>query len=108
MADTATVSPAPQHIRALQHANEVRLARAELKRKIARGEISVGEVLVMCPWHAASMSISELLMSQKWWGRARCRRLLVSVGIPETKLVNTLTTRQRKALSALLGLSGRA
>lgn len=108
MTSTASVSPAPQHIRALQHANEVRLARADLKRKIASGEMSAREVLVICPWHAANMSISDLLMSQKWWGRTRCRRLLVSVGIPETKRVNALTPRQRKALSALLALSGRA
>ena len=108
MAGTAPVSPAPQHIRALQHANRVRLARADLKRKITRGEISVRDVVVMCPWQAANMSVSELLMSQKWWGRTRCRRLLVSVGIPETKRVSTLTSRQRDALADLPALSGRS
>ena len=41
MEATATV-PAPQHMRALQQANRVRLARAELKRQVTDGEISVG------------------------------------------------------------------
>lgn len=104
---TATVGPAAPHMRALQHANEVRRARAKLKRRIAGGEISARDVLLSCPWHAATMSVGDLLMSQKWWGRARSRRLLVSVGIPETKPVRTLTERQRKALAALLARNGR-
>ena len=45
------------------------------------------------------MSISDLLMSQKRWGRARCKRLLTSIGVPENKAVGTLTERQRSALA---------
>jgi hypothetical protein len=41
-------------------------------------------------------------MSQMRWGRARCRRLLVSLGVPENKQVGTLTERQRLALAAVL------
>jgi hypothetical protein len=48
------------------------------------------------------MSISDLLMSQRRWGRARCRRLLVSLGIPENKQIGTFTERQRDALVAVL------
>ena len=48
------------------------------------------------------MSISDLLMSQKRWGRARCRRLLLSIGVPENKEIGTLTERQRPALAAVL------
>ena len=55
-----------------------------------------------CPWQAHSMSISDLLMSQKRWGRARCRRLLLSIGVPENKQVGTLTERQRLALAEVL------
>jgi ribosomal protein S13 len=54
------------------------------------------------------MSISELLMSQRSWGRTRSRRLLVSAGIPETKRLGNLTERQRKATAALLALRHRA
>ena len=46
------------------------------------------------------MSISDLLMSQKRWGRTRSRRLLVSLSVPENKQVGTLTERQRQALAA--------
>lgn len=102
MGDTAMPSAAPQHLRALQHANRVRLARAELKRRVAAAELSAAEVVSECPWEAASMEISDLLMSQRRWGRARCRRLLLALGLPENKQIGTLTTRQRQALAALL------
>jgi hypothetical protein len=91
-----------QHLQALEYANRVRLARARMKRRIAADELSAVEVILSCPWQAHSMSISDLLMSQKRWGRARCRRLLVSLGVPENKQVGTLTERQRLALAAVL------
>ena len=102
MAETAMLSAAPQHLRALQHANRVRLARADLKRRIAAQDTSAAEVVLHCPWEASSMEISDLLMAQRRWGRARCRRLLLSLGLPENKQVGTLTARQRQALAALL------
>jgi hypothetical protein len=86
----------------------VRLARAELKRQIAGEEISASQVILDCPWEAASMSISDLLMCQRRWGRARCRRLLISLGVPENKQIGTLTQRQRGALAAVLGADGRS
>jgi hypothetical protein len=91
-----------QHLQALEYANRVRLARARMKRSVAAGELSAAEVVLSCPWQAHSMSISDLLMSQKRWGRTRCRRLLVALGIPENKQVGTLTERQRLALAAVL------
>jgi hypothetical protein len=103
MGTSATVDAGQdQHLRALEYANRVRLARARMKRRIAAGELSVAEVILTCPWQAHSMSISDLLMSQKRWGRTRCRRLLVSLGVPENKQVGTLTERQRLALAAVL------
>ncbi len=102
MCETAMPTAAPQHLRALEHANRVRLARADLKRRIAGQEVSAAEVVLNCPWEAASMDISDVLMAQRRWGRARCRRLLLSLGLTENKQVGTLTARQRQALAALL------
>ena len=103
MGKSATIDAGQeQHLQALEYANRVRLARARMKRRIAAGELSAADVVLSCPWQAHSMSISDLLMSQKRWGRARCRRLLVSLGVPENKQVGTLTERQRLALAAVL------
>ena len=96
---------AQQQLLALRQANRVRVARAELKRKVAREELSVAEVVVGCPWEAASMEIGDLIRSQRRWGAARCRRLLVAVGLPENKHVGTLTDRQRNVLAAVLEAS---
>jgi hypothetical protein len=92
----------PQHMRALDRANEVRLARAELKRDIAEGRRSVADVVAECPWESRSMTIADLLMSQHRWGRTRCRRFLASAQISETKTIGTMTERQRACLSARL------
>ena len=57
---TSTIAPAsPQCLRALERANEVRLARAQLKRRVAFGEIDVAEVIVYCPWEANGMAVAK-------------------------------------------------
>jgi len=104
MGETATVSGVEQqHLRALEYANRVRLARARLKRSIADGGLAATDVILSCPWEAQSMSISDVLMAQKRWGRTRCRRVLVALGVPENKQIGTLTERQRAALAEVLG-----
>jgi hypothetical protein len=100
---TAMTTPGPQHLRALGRANEVRLARAELKRRVATGELSAGEVVLDPPWEARSMAVADLLMTQRRWGITRCRRVLAQVPVSETKQIGALTERQRLALAALLG-----
>jgi hypothetical protein len=101
---TATApAAAPQHLLALEQANRVRLARAELKRRVAEGETSVAEIVMMCPWEAESMAIADLLMAQHRWGRTRCRRFLAALPMSETKQIGTMTDRQRGALAAMLG-----
>ena len=105
MGDVASADAGQQHLRALERANRVRLARAELKRQIASEEISASQVITDCPWEAASMSISDLLMCQRRWGRTRCRRVLTALGVPENKQIGTLTERQRSALARELSTS---
>lgn len=102
MKDTAMAGGPPQHLRALERANRVRLARAALKKQVAAGERTASEVILASPWEAESMQISELLMSQRRWGRTRCRRILLSLGLPENKQIGTMTERQRAAMAAML------
>jgi hypothetical protein len=96
-----------QCMEALARANQVRLARAALKRDIGAGRRSVTEVVSDSPWEAESMSLSELLCSQRRWGRARSRKLLSAAALGEAKKVGSLTERQRRilvgALEAKLG-----
>jgi hypothetical protein len=102
MSATATLAPAgPQYMRALERANKVRLARAELKRRIATGELPAAEVILRCPWEAQSMTIVDLLMSQRRWGESRARKLLAQLQISEAKTLGSLTERQRHTLAAM-------
>jgi hypothetical protein len=101
---SATIASGPQHLRALQRANEVRLARAELKRRVAEGELTASDIVLDSPWEAESMAIADLLMSQRRWGRTRSRRFLAQVPLSETKTIGSLTERQRHAVAAQLSL----
>jgi hypothetical protein len=95
-------------MRALERANLVRLARAELKRAIARGDMEAAEVVEDCPWETESMTISELLTSQRRWGRTRARKFLLPLSLNENKQLGTLTSRQRRLLSTELNSRGSA
>src|ERR1039457_7552528 len=100
---TATIAPAgPQHMRALERANKVRLARAGLKRRVAGGQIHVAEVILDSPWEAESMAVADLLMSQRRWGQTRCRKFLAQIPMSEKKTVGSMTDRQRRTLAAML------
>ena len=89
-------------MQALARANEVRLARAGLKRRVASGEITVAEILLGNHWEAENMTISDLMMSQRRWGHTRCRKLLMQVPVGENKTVGSMTERQRRALATML------
>lgn len=104
---SATIAPGrPQHLRALARANEVRLARADLKRRIAEGHLSVAGIILDAPDETESMAVADLLMSQRRWGRTRCRKFLAQLSMSENKMVGTMTDRQRRALAALLDIGG--
>jgi hypothetical protein len=105
MTDTALKTSEPQRLRALERANEIRLARAALKRTIAIGEVSAAEVILECPDAARSWPIGDLLMSQRRWGATSCHKFLTRNNIGETKPVGTLTQRQRRMLAGSLEAS---
>ncbi len=102
MTYTTQGQAAPQRLRALEHANAVRLARAELKRRIADGEVSAADVILTCPEAARKWTVAELLLSQRRWGSTRCRKFLDRNGVSEIKQIGSLTERQRRLLAEAL------
>ena len=107
MSAASTVVAAPQHMEALAHANRVRLARASLKRAILADQVDVGQVVRTCPWEVATMTVGELLRSQRRWGRARARKFLSSLALNENRELGRLTERQRGVLAAELDAKAR-
>jgi hypothetical protein len=93
-------------MQALAYANRVRLARAALKRSIGSCKLGAGDVVRDCPWFTETMTLIELLTSQRRWGRTRARKLLLSLALNENKRLGTLTERQREMLAAELEVRG--
>jgi hypothetical protein len=106
MRETAVTPQEPQRLRALEHANAVRLARAELKRRVAEGEATAAEIILDCPDEARRWTVAELLMAQRRWGVTRCRKFLERNHISEIKPIGALTERQRHMLAAQLQARG--
>ncbi len=102
MTATATMSQAPQRTAALARANEIRVARAELKRRIAEGRLSAANIILESPEEANSWALWDVLMSQHRWGTSKCRKFLSTNNISETKQLGQLTQRQRELLASKL------
>jgi hypothetical protein len=109
-AGTKTASDAPrsgpQHLQALERANQVRLARADIKRRIASGDLSAAEIVRTPPEEVLTMEVAELLTSQRRWGHTRARRFLAGIPLTETKTLGSMTLRQRETLASMLAALG--
>ncbi len=105
MTQTATMTQEPQQrMRALERANEVRLKRAELKRRIADGAITAADVILDLPDEARNWSVGELLKSQRRWGSIRSHKLLAGLHISEKRPIGDLTQRQRRLIADRLAV----
>lgn len=102
MDPTRTAAKPDQCLDALARANRVRQARAQLKRRIASGEVSATEAILVRRWETDAMSVGDVLTSQRQWGDRRCRRLLTAMQLQETKTIGSMTERQRLDLTARL------
>ena len=93
-----------QHMEALARANTVRLGRAQIKRDIHDGHTTVIDVLETKPFVCDTMTICELLQSQKRWGRKRTLKFLIRIEptLTENRRLIHLTSRQNDAIVAAL------
>jgi S13-like H2TH domain len=96
-------APSPQQRQsALAKANQVRSARAQLKRELAAGQTALTQVLADPPPYAASAKIRELLLAVPGIGPAKADRALTHCRIATAKTLAGLTNRQRTELGELL------
>jgi len=102
MSEMTTAAAHSQPLRALELANRVRRARAELKTRIGDGQVSAAQAILTCPPDVASMPIGQLLASQRGWGDVRSRAFLARAAVREDKSIGSLTGRQRRAIASLL------
>lgn len=96
---------AEQRSKALLKANEIRCLRAAMKRGLTP-EHAVTLIAKPPPW-LRTMRLELLLVALPWWGRTRVARLLVRCQISPAKTIGGLSTRQRRAVVAELGVRPR-
>lgn len=92
-----------QRLAALAKANEVRRARAQLKRELASGAVTLAQVLSDPPACARTAKLRVLLLACPKVGPAKATRVLSRCRIAHTKTVAGLSERQRAELLDLLG-----
>lgn len=106
--NTSRVSTSPQQQRllALNRANRIRTARSALKRRLHAGQITPAEAILRGSRDTDTMTVDELLRSQRGWGPKRSLQVLRSVLLSDTKTLGSLTERQRIALAGVLSSPG--
>lgn len=91
-----------QRQHALAKANQIRSARACLKRELAAGQIELAQVLADPPPCAANAKIRELLLVVPGIGPTKADRALTRCRIAAAKTLAGLSNRQRAELGQLL------
>lgn len=91
-----------QRERALERADEVRLARAQLKRDIRARRLSAAAVLREPPEYLDTMKVWDLLMAAPRVGRVKVNKALTHCRIYQGKTIGGLSERQRGELVELL------
>jgi len=104
-----TAEAVPQHLAALALANEIRLARGEMKRQLRNDGHLLSPLRVayiLCEADRQSwldgMTLFDLIDACPRFGRARILRLLSQAQISELATVGSATNRQRQALANAL------
>jgi hypothetical protein len=87
---------------ALEKAAAARHARAELREKIKKGEVSLKSVLESQDAIASRMKVSALIESLPGYGKAKAAKIMDELGISETRRVKGLGARQREQLLEVL------
>jgi len=91
-----------QQMDALQRANQIRSARAQLKRELKAGRVHIHGILLDPPEYLLNAKVSELLLAVPKYGRVKVNRLLLQCRISSSKTLGGLSERQRRELVANL------
>src|SRR6266508_4698900 len=87
-----------QRLRALQQANEIRSARAKLKRDLGSGKLDLAGIVAHPPEWAMTARVRDVLLALPRIGPVKAGRILAHCGIAHSKTLGGLTDRQRVEL----------
>jgi len=89
-------------MQALKRANEIRTARAKLKRDLKAGRVRISDLLLNPPDYLLSAKVFDLLLSVPKYGRVKANKVLRHCRISPAKTVGGLTERQRREMAEML------
>jgi hypothetical protein len=109
MAPSSVESPAAvpertheQRMRALRRANEIRSARARLKRDLKGGKAQIERLLLDPPDYVLSAKAFDMILAVPKYGRVKANKILTQCRISPSKTIGGLSERQRTELVHLL------
>ena len=91
-----------QRMDALQRANEIRTRRAQLKKDLKAGRVSIHTLLKEPPEYVETAKVFDMLLAVPKYGRVKANKVLQQCRISPSKTIGGLSERQRTELVGLL------
>ena len=89
-------------MKALRRANEIRTARAQLKRDLKAGKVKIEQLLRDPPEYVLSAKAFDMIVAVPKYGRVKANKILTQCRISPSKTIGGLSERQRAELVAFL------
>lgn len=93
-----------QRMDALRRANQIRSLRAQVKKDLKTGAISVDGVIESPPEYVLTAKVFDIIVAAPKYGKVKATRLLNQCRISQGKTLGGLSERQRCELVELLRL----
>jgi hypothetical protein len=87
-----------QRTAALAKAAEARAARADIKKRLKMGSMTLAEALSSTDPNVAKLKVVSMLESLPGVGKVKARKVMDEIGIADNRRVQGLGEQQRKAL----------
>jgi hypothetical protein len=97
----APVRSLDQRMEALKRANDIRVKRAQLKKNLKSGDVSIEQILADPPEFVSTAKVFDMLLAVPKFGRVKATRLLTQCRISQSKTIGGLSDRQRHELIGL-------
>ncbi len=91
-----------QRMDALARANQIRTKRAQLKRDLKSGRLSIHTLLHSPPEYVETAKVFDMLLAVPKYGRVKVNKILAHCRISPSKTIGGLSERQRSELVSLL------
>jgi hypothetical protein len=98
----APVRSLDQRMDALKRANDIRTARAKLKKDLKANRSSIHAILLDPPEYVMTAKVFDMLLAVPKYGRVKTNRILNQCRISPSKTIGGLSERQRTELVSQL------